>query len=90
MVLHSSTEEKQNHQFQSVILILQDLKQTRYRFKIVVVELDAPETPIEYQVALLSFVNCVIISTQGLQDRLRVRNEFIGKFMFNFLFAYMM
>lgn len=63
------------------LYFIQDLKQTRYRFKIVVGELDAPETPIEYQVALLSFVNCIIISTQGLQDRLRVRNEFIGKFL---------
>lgn len=51
-------------------------------------ELDAPKTPTEYQVALLAFVNCIIISTQCLQDRVRIRNEFIGKF-FTFYVVFM-
>jgi hypothetical protein len=34
---------------------------------------------LEYKVALLSFVNCVIISSKSLQDRIRIRNEFIGE-----------
>lgn len=57
----------------------QNLKGTRYRLKIVVSELDAPNTPLEYQVALLAFVNCLINATQNLRDRIRIRNEFIGE-----------
>lgn len=34
---------------------------------------------VEYQVALLAFINCVIISASNLQERNRIRNEFIGK-----------
>lgn len=55
------------------------MKKTRYRLKIVVTELEAASTTVEYQVALLSFVNCLINATQGLRERIRIRNEFIGK-----------
>lgn len=54
-----------------------NLKNERYRFKIVINELENA-TNIEYQVALLAFINCVIISAANLQDRIRIRNEFIG------------
>uniref|UniRef100_A0A1I8NG97 FH2 domain-containing protein n=1 Tax=Musca domestica TaxID=7370 RepID=A0A1I8NG97_MUSDO len=54
-----------------------NLKNERYRFKIVINELEKA-TNIEYQVALLAFINCVIISAATLQDRIRIRNEFIG------------
>lgn len=64
----------------------QNLKGTRYRLKIVVTELDATNISIEYQVALLSFINCLINATQGLRDRMRIRNEFIGKFDYFFWF----
>lgn len=67
------------HLFQfSFISLLQNLKNERYRFKVVVTELDKT-TAIDYKVALLAFINCVIISAKSLQDRLRVRNEFIGE-----------
>ena len=56
----------------------QNLKNERYRFKVVVTELDKT-TAIDFKVALLAFINCVIISAKSLQDRLRVRNEFIGE-----------
>lgn len=56
------------------------MKGARYRLKIVIDELEAPNPTIEYQVALLSFVNCLINATQGLRERIRLRNEFIGKF----------
>lgn len=59
-------------------LFLQNLKNERYRFKVVVTELDKTAA-IEFKVALLAFINCVIISAKTLQDRLRVRNEFIGE-----------
>lgn len=62
------------------------MKGTRYRLGIVVTELDASNISIEYQVALLSFVNCLINATQGLRDRMRIRNEFIGKFFDWYIF----
>lgn len=64
----------------------QNLKNERYRFKIVINELEKA-TNIEYQVALLAFINCVIISAASLQDRIRVRNEFIGE-LTHFLYLY--
>lgn len=58
----------------------QTIKGERYRLNIVVVELDKT-TSVEYQIALLAFVNCVIISAATLQDRIRMRNEFIGEYL---------
>ncbi|XP_070498012.1 formin-F isoform X1 [Chironomus tepperi] len=54
-----------------------NIKNERYRLRVVVNELDKCSN-LEYKVALLSFVNCVIISSKCLQDRIRIRNEFIG------------
>lgn len=54
-----------------------NLKNERYRFKIVINELEKA-TSVDYQVALLAFINCVIISATNLQDRIRIRNELIG------------
>ncbi|XP_050100019.1 serine-rich adhesin for platelets isoform X2 [Anopheles aquasalis] len=53
------------------------IKGERYRLNLVVSELDKATT-LEYQIALLAFVNCVIISAGSLKDRIRMRNEFIG------------
>ncbi|XP_030570905.1 formin-J [Drosophila novamexicana] len=59
-----------------------NLKKERYRFKIVINELElssaAPAPPLDYQATLLAFINCVIISEPKLQERIRIRNEFIG------------
>ncbi|EDX09515.1 GD13991 [Drosophila simulans] len=59
-----------------------NLKKQRYRFKIVINELElssaAAHPPLDYQAALLAFINCVIISAATLQERIRIRNEFIG------------
>ncbi|XP_022216703.2 FH2 domain-containing protein 1 isoform X1 [Drosophila obscura] len=59
-----------------------NLKKQRYRFKIVINELElasaSSSPPLDYQAALLAFINCVIISAATLQDRIRIRNEFIG------------
>ncbi|XP_036337297.1 LOW QUALITY PROTEIN: formin-J [Rhagoletis pomonella] len=54
-----------------------NLKNERYRFKIVINELEKTSN-VEYQAALLAFINCVIISASNLQERIRIRNEFIG------------
>jgi len=65
------------------ISILQDQKNERYRLQIVVRELQwalskGQETA-DYQTAIVAFINCLIISTPQLRDRIRIRNEFIGK-----------
>ncbi|CAH0390583.1 unnamed protein product, partial [Bemisia tabaci] len=53
------------------------LKDERYRLKVVVVELQNATT-VDYQTSLVAFINCLIISTPQLKDRIRIRNEFIG------------
>uniref|UniRef100_A0A146M1M5 FH2 domain-containing protein 1 n=2 Tax=Lygus hesperus TaxID=30085 RepID=A0A146M1M5_LYGHE len=53
------------------------LKCERYRFQIVLVELENAQE-VDYQTALLAFINCLIISTPQLKDRVRIRNEFVG------------
>lgn len=59
-------------------LYFQILKDERYRLKVVVVELQNATT-VDYQTSLVAFINCLIISTPQLKDRIRIRNEFIGK-----------
>ncbi|KAJ8927800.1 hypothetical protein NQ314_019681 [Rhamnusium bicolor] len=53
------------------------LKGERYRLNVIVQELDRA-TVVDYQTALVAFINCLIISTPRLTDRARLRNEFIG------------
>ncbi|CAK9809134.1 FH2 domain-containing protein 1 [Anthophora plagiata] len=55
----------------------QKRKGERYRLRIVVEELQNA-TAEDYQAALLAFINCLVISTPVLKDRIRLRNEFIG------------
>ncbi|XP_033218569.1 uncharacterized protein LOC117173991 isoform X2 [Belonocnema kinseyi] len=57
--------------------IYQDRKGERYRLRVVVDELQKA-TAEDYQTALLAFINCLVISTPVLKDRVRIRNEFIG------------
>lgn len=56
----------------------QQLKGERYRLTLIVSELNKA-TAVDYQTALIAFINCIVISTPKLQDRIRIRNEFIGK-----------
>ncbi|KAG7204182.1 hypothetical protein KM043_002019 [Ampulex compressa] len=60
-----------------VLLMYQERKGERYRLRIVVDELQKA-TADDYRAALLAFINCLIISTPVLKDRIRIRNEFIG------------
>lgn len=55
----------------------QKLKSARYRLEVVITELEKSPSN-DYRVALLSFINCVILSSGCLQDQIRLRNEFIG------------
>jgi hypothetical protein len=57
---------------------LQILKEERYRLNVIVSELRGASA-VDYQTALVAFINCIIISTPQLKDRIRIRNEFIGK-----------
>ncbi|XP_063991076.1 uncharacterized protein Form3 isoform X2 [Diachasmimorpha longicaudata] len=57
--------------------IYQERKRERYRLRAIVDELQKANTE-DYQAALLAFINCLIISTPAVKDRVRVRNEFIG------------
>lgn len=58
----------------------QKLKNARYRLEVVINELDKSHSN-DYRVALLSFINCVILSAGCLQDQIRLRNEFIGRLL---------
>ncbi|KAL1491996.1 hypothetical protein ABEB36_012506 [Hypothenemus hampei] len=52
------------------------LKNKKHRMAFIVQELEQARTP-DYQTALVAFINCLIISTSNLLDRIRIRNEFI-------------
>lgn len=56
----------------------QVLKGERYRLNVIVSELRGA-CAVDYQTALVAFINCIIISTPQLKDRIRIRNEFIGE-----------
>ncbi|XP_062592916.1 inverted formin-2-like, partial [Saccostrea cucullata] len=53
------------------------LKKQRYRFSLIVNELRMADL-VPYKTALMAFVNCIIVANEELEDRVRVRNEFIG------------
>ncbi|XP_035740282.1 formin-J-like isoform X2 [Vespa mandarinia] len=55
----------------------QERKGERYRLRVVIDELQKA-TAEDYQTVLLAFINCLVISTPVLKDRIRIRNEFIG------------
>jgi len=57
---------------------MQERKGERYRLRVIVDELQKTAAE-DYQAALLAFINCLVISTSVLKDRIRIRNEFIGE-----------
>ncbi|XP_033103460.1 inverted formin-2-like isoform X2 [Anneissia japonica] len=52
-------------------------KQQRYRFSFMVNELKQ-DVIIPYKASLVSFINAILISTEDFDERIRLRNEFIG------------
>lgn len=64
--------------YNGIDFYFQKLKCERYRLNVIVRELDRA-TAVDYQTALVAFINCLIISAPRLSDRTRLRNEFIGK-----------
>ena len=63
-------------------LTLQEFKSERYRLKLIVDELGLKENPLDYKTTLLAFINCLVIATPQLKDRVRIRNEFIGEYIY--------
>ncbi|XP_033111199.1 inverted formin-2-like [Anneissia japonica] len=59
---------------------LENYKETndcRYRFSFIVDELDLAEA-LTYKTTIVAFINCILIATEDIEQRVRLRNEFIG------------
>lgn len=57
----------------------QSTKGQRYRFSVIVNELKNAETN-SYKATCLAFINSIIIASEQFDERVRIRNEFIGMF----------
>ncbi|KAJ8298508.1 hypothetical protein KUTeg_025039 [Tegillarca granosa] len=53
------------------------IKKQRYRFSIIVNELRTAELT-SYKTTVMAFINCILVATEDLHERIRIRNEFIG------------
>lgn len=53
-------------------------KKQRYRFSLLVNELRSNDLP-TYLTSVMAFINCVIIANDDLDERVRIRDELIGK-----------
>ncbi|GFN97963.1 inverted formin-2 [Plakobranchus ocellatus] len=56
----------------------QTSKRKKYRFSCILDEIRSGES-VPYQTNLLEFINCLIIYADGVDERVKVRNEFYGK-----------
>ena len=65
------------------IILLQNAKKCRYRFSLLVDELRGAESD-AYRTTILGFINSIILYTDRIEDRVRIRNEFIGKLIHTF------
>ena len=63
-------------------LLLQKNRGQSHRFSKLLQELRSSETD-EYSSCVLAFINCLIASSDSLDDRVRLRNELIGKSIIN-------
>ncbi|XP_071951064.1 uncharacterized protein [Antedon mediterranea] len=54
-----------------------DSNECRYRFGFIVDELNVAESS-SYKTTILAFINCILIQTDNIDQRVRLRNEFIG------------
>jgi len=68
-----------------IIFNLQKLKSQRYRFSLVVNDLQSSKNTF-YKTSLLCFANALINYAKSLKQRIQVRNEFIGEFFTLFHF----
>jgi hypothetical protein len=65
------------HIYTLIFLFFQSAKGQRYRFSVIVNELKNTESA-SYKATCLSFINSIIIACQQFDERIRIRNEFIG------------
>ena len=64
--------------------IFQESKNQRYRFGLIIDELKQAETT-SYKTTLVAFINCILIATDSVEDRIRIRNEFVGMWVYHFV-----
>lgn len=58
--------------------VTQVAKKQRYRFSLIMNELKSADI-VPYKTTLLAFINCIIVATENLEERMRIRNEFVGE-----------
>lgn len=61
----------------SIVFFWQSVKMQQYRFSVIMNELRATDN-VPYMVTLLSVINALIFSADDLQQRDKMRKEFIG------------
>jgi hypothetical protein len=64
--------------FNGVVIFLQVSKKQRYRFSLIMNEMKFAEL-LTYKATLLALINCIVVGAEELEDRVRLRNEFIGE-----------
>ncbi|XP_053399778.1 inverted formin-2-like isoform X2 [Mercenaria mercenaria] len=52
-------------------------KKHRYKFSVIVHELRTAEI-VPYKTTLIAFINCILVATEDLEERVRLRNQFVG------------
>ncbi|WAQ98975.1 FHDC1-like protein [Mya arenaria] len=77
MALGASISQRQNTGKPEVSFILQTTRKQKYRFSVLVEELRHTES-LGLKTTILEFINCIIIYTDRLSERIRIRNEFYG------------
>lgn len=63
--------------YYNVCECFQVAKKHRYKFSVIVHELRTAEL-VSYKTILIAFINCILVATEDLEDRVRLRNQFIG------------
>ncbi len=64
--------------FTRLPLFLQVSQNQRYRFSLIIEELRKADAT-SYKTTLVAFINCILIATESLEERVRLRNELVGK-----------
>lgn len=59
---------------------LQRSKCQRYRFSLLIQELQHSSTE-EYSACIVAFINCILAGAEDLDERIKLRNEFICKYI---------
>ena len=69
------------HVYMAYVLV-QVEKHQRYRFSVLVTELRNHDNVASYSATVLALINCIIIASDSVEERVRMRNEFIGQLPF--------